>query len=143
MVEIIVPGKPIAKKRPRFVANRYGKGGHAYNDQQTEEGKFLLLCLGTIKEKFDCALSMRCCFVFDRPKSHFGTGKNAGVLKTSAPAHHTGKPDIDNLLKFVCDSLNNVAFRDDSQIVNKFGSKRYAEAGEESRTEIRLEEVAG
>lgn len=29
----------------------------------------------------------------------------------------TGKPDCDNIAKAVCDALNNVAYRDDSQIV--------------------------
>ena len=39
-------------------------------------------------------------FTLARPKGHYGTGRNAGVLKTSAPAfpisHSTG--DVDKLL---------------------------------------------
>ena len=38
------------------------------------------------------AVSLRCEFVFPRPLSHYGTGKNAGKLKDSAPVHITRKP---------------------------------------------------
>lgn len=138
-MEIIVPGKPIAKKRPKFV--RTATGGRAYNDQETEEGKFLLMCLESIDEKLDGPLRMACSFVFERPKSHFGTGKNAGVLKESSPEYHLKVPDVDNLLKFVCDSLNNIAYKDDCQIIKKYGSKRYALEDEEAHTFIKIERV--
>jgi len=39
-INLKVYGVPIAKKRPRFA--RRGKFVTTYNDQETEEGKFLL-----------------------------------------------------------------------------------------------------
>jgi hypothetical protein len=39
MITIEIPGKPIAKKRPRFA--RIGKFVQTYSDQKTEEGRFL------------------------------------------------------------------------------------------------------
>jgi Holliday junction resolvase RusA-like endonuclease len=39
----------------------------------------------------------------------------------------TKKPDIDNVAKAICDSINGVAYRDDSQIVCIIAEKRYAE----------------
>jgi Holliday junction resolvase RusA-like endonuclease len=36
------------------------------------------------------------------------------------------KPDIDNLIKSVCDGLNGVAYKDDSQIVKLTSSKIFA-----------------
>lgn len=44
-------------------------------------------------------------FTFSRPKSHYGTGRNADVLKPSAPLSHIQPPDIDKLARLVLDSL--------------------------------------
>jgi crossover junction endodeoxyribonuclease RusA len=60
---------------------------------------------------------VRMTFVFPRPKSHYGTGKNAGVLKTRAPLHRASAPDLDKLIRAVGDALTGVVFRDDAQIV--------------------------
>jgi Holliday junction resolvase RusA-like endonuclease len=46
-------------------------------------------------------------------------------LKADAPMNHTGRPDIDNLLKFVMDALNGVFYKDDSQICQVFTLKQY------------------
>jgi len=136
VMKITVPGKPIAKKRPRFV--RRGKGVITFNPQETEEGKWLLLAQGQIDEKIIGPVKMICRFVFERPKSHFGTGKNSGVLKASAPQYHIQKPDVDNLQKFVKDCLNGVAYRDDSQIVSVVALKEW---GDEAVTEIEMEVI--
>jgi Holliday junction resolvase RusA-like endonuclease len=39
----------------------------------------------------------------------------------------TKKPDADNIIKVVADSLNQVAYRDDSQIVDTMLRKYYSE----------------
>ena len=46
-------------------------------------------------------LSVECTFTFKRPKAHFRTGKNAGVLKDSAPAAMVSTPDVDNVANAV------------------------------------------
>lgn len=51
---------------------------------------------------------------FPIPKS-FSKVKRAAVENNEI--RPTGKPDCDNIAKAVCDALNNVAYRDDSQIV--------------------------
>lgn len=38
----------------------------------------------------------------------------------------TGKPDIDNVVKLVADSLNGIMWHDDAQIVRLVAEKRYA-----------------
>ena len=131
---IIIPGRPIAKKRPRFV--RRGEHVITYNPQETEEGRWLLMAKGQITETMTGPVNMNCKFFFARPKSHFGTGKNQDKLKPSAPAFHTQKPDIDNLQKFVKDCLNGIAYKDDCQIIYVEASKMWVEAKE--RTEITL-----
>jgi Holliday junction resolvase RusA-like endonuclease len=52
-------------------------------------------------------------FYFKRPKSHFGRHG----LKESAPKLHAQKPDLDKLLRLLCDALSSTVYRDDSQIV--------------------------
>lgn len=52
-----------------------------------------------------------------RPKSHFGTGRNAEKLKKQAPEYHIQKPDIDNLVKSTMDAITNInLWRDDCQV---------------------------
>lgn len=64
---------------------------------------------------------------FPRPKGHYRTGKNAHLLKKSAPFWHTGKPDRDNLEKVVLDALTRVGFwRDDAQACAGSLVKAYA-----------------
>ena len=45
------------------------------------------------------------------------------------------RPDVDNLLKLVCDALNGVAWKDDSDIASTFAVKGYSEV---PRTEIEI-----
>ena len=64
-------------------------------------------------------------FRFSRPKSHYGTGKNAAILKDPTKIWHTTTPDADNLVKMVCDALNGVFWKDDSFIVQLYALKTY------------------
>jgi len=66
-------------------------------------------------------------FSLPRPKSHFGTGRNKDVLKASAPAYPTGKPDIDKLARAVLDAISQICFRDDSQVARLDAIKQYAD----------------
>lgn len=58
------------------------------------------------------------------PKS---TSKKKAQEMLEGKIYPTKKPDIDNILKSVCDSLNKVAYQDDTQIVEMSQIKRYAE----------------
>lgn len=77
-------------------------------------------------------------FFVARPRSHYGTGKNAGILKSSAPAYPTSKPDFDNTIKHVCDCFNQVVWADDKLVVRSRVDKDY---GERPRTVIRIREL--
>lgn len=55
-------------------------------------------------------------FCFARPKSHFGTGGNAGKLKKSAPVHHTQTPDLAKLVRALEDAIKGVVWGDDCQV---------------------------
>lgn len=72
-------------------------------------------------------LRLRAVFVFPRPQAHFGTGRNNGRLKPSAPVYCRTRPDVDKLLRAVGDALTGVVFRDDAQLVIVQAEKHYGE----------------
>lgn len=59
-------------------------------------------------------------FRFKRPKSHFvNNTPGEGRIKPNAPGRfHATRTDIDNLAKFVLDSLNGLLYADDRQVVS-------------------------
>ncbi len=66
-------------------------------------------------------------FYLPRPKGHYGTGRNTGKLKHSAPSHPATRPDVDKLVRSTLDALGDAyMFTDDSQVVNLVAGKRYA-----------------
>ena len=44
-------------------------------------------------------------FTFERPRSHFGSGRNADKIKPSAPAFPTGAPSLLKLVESLLDAL--------------------------------------
>ena len=77
-------------------------------------------------------------FVFARPKAHFGTGRNAAVVKPGAPYHHHQKPDADKLLRAVLDAATTAGvWRDDSQVSSAHATKAW---GEIATTHLLIEE---
>lgn len=70
-------------------------------------------------------------FVFfqQRPKCHFGTGKNAAILKSDAPKYPTSRPDLLKLSRGVEDAITSIIWQDDSQIVIEHLEKRYGNPG--------------
>ena len=86
------------------------------------------------------AINLNIKFYMKRPKSHYRTGKYAGLVKDQwQKIHHTKKPDIDNLIKFSLDALSgqNGFFLDDNQIVIIYAEKIYSD---KPRTEIMIVE---
>ncbi len=66
-------------------------------------------------------------FCRPRPKSHFGTGRNAGVLKAAAPKYPTQRPDTLKLARAIEDALTGVIWHDDSQVCRHVLSKDWGE----------------
>lgn len=70
-------------------------------------------------------------FLLPRPKGHYGTGRNADVLKPGSPKYPTGKPDTDKLARAVMDALVQAGvLKDDSQVVALDARKAYCSAGD-------------
>jgi hypothetical protein len=87
-----------------------------------EEGDY-----GATRDLFHGPLGLVVVFTLRRPKGHFGTGRNAGVVKDSAPAKPVVKPDCTKLLRAVEDACTGVVWADDAQVVEQLVSKRYGE----------------
>jgi len=65
---------------------------------------------------------------FPRPAGHYGTGRNAGRVKPSAPAVPDGeRNDWDNLGKLVSDALRHEAMEGDGKVVDGIVHQRFAD----------------
>lgn len=123
-----IPGNPIAKKRPRFA--RRGKFVTTYNDQQTEEGKFICLMQSQLNGHkpipAGTPVNLHLNFFMPIPKAI-----EKKILKQRI--EHTKKPDVDNMIKFVKDCANGIIWHDDSQVIYVTARKDY---DSRPRTEI-------
>jgi Endodeoxyribonuclease RusA len=70
---------------------------------------------------------------FRRPDGHYGTGRNAASLKPGASArpivrssNAESAPDVDKLLRACFDALSGVVWKDDAQVTDVVGRKRFA-----------------
>lgn len=142
-IYIDVQGNPVAKKRPRFV--RRGVGVKVYNPSEKDEAAFLSLVAVLFEEAplLTGPVHIKLTFVMQRPKSHYGTGRNENKLKVSAPIYHTTTPDCDNLAKLVMDALNGYMWVDDAQVTKVDVWKTYHEKDDQfgPRTLITVYEV--
>jgi Holliday junction resolvase RusA-like endonuclease len=121
-VTFTVPGEPRGKGRPRFT--QYGR---AYTDSETRayEKKVIAYYRQSLKEfRFgdDEYVAVEVTAVYPIPKS--ATKKSLEQI-AQGKLLPKKKPDIDNVLKIVLDSLNGYAYRDDAQVVEVLGRKKY------------------
>ena len=74
-------------------------------------------------------------FLFHRPQTHYGTGRNEGNIKPSAPKYPITRTtgDIDKLCRSTLDGLSvpsgGILLRDDSLVVNLRAKKSFATKG--------------
>ena len=79
---------------------------------------------------FDGCLRFDCTFLMPRPKGHFRTGKNAHLLRDTAPPCPNTKPDLLKLGRSTEDALTGIMWVDDARIVHEILSKSFAVGGE-------------
>jgi Holliday junction resolvase RusA-like endonuclease len=72
-------------------------------------------------------LAVEFAFVVARPKGHYGSGKNAGRVRPTAPRYPCVKPDALKLARAIEDSLTGICYLDDALIVREFISKDYGD----------------
>ena len=84
----------------------------------------------------DGPVALRVVFVLPRPKRLIWKRREMPRLP------HTARPDLDNLVKAIKDSLNGLAWRDDSQVVEFSAGKCYASGNELPGVELAIEEAS-
>lgn len=130
----IVLGDPKPQKRHRHFQR--GKFSGTYDPSKDDKESFASILQREAPEKpIDVPIRLDLDFYMARPKNHYKTGKNSDMLKENAPEYHSGRPDMDNLIKFVQDALNGIYYRDDALICVLHARKYYSER---PRTEINL-----
>ena len=140
-INISILGNPVAKARPRF--SHWGKSVRTYSIQGTDERLWISQALPQIRKTgifFDGLVEMKIRFYTQRPKSHFGTGRNAGKLKVNAPIFPNDSKDLDNRIKHVCDALNHCEiWVDDAKVIGIDARHRFADIyGPGPSTEIEI-----
>ncbi len=120
--EVFVPGQPVAKARAR-VTMRGGKP-RAYTPKKTADFEALVRSCCKDVQLMDGPLKLSIVFWLQTPKSWSNKKKLQAEVDEILP---TTRPDIDNYAKAVMDSLNGIAYEDDSQVVELTVRKRYSE----------------
>lgn len=85
----------------------------------------------------DGPVALTLVFYLQRPRGHYGTGRNAGQLKASAPRWPATRPDLDKLARSTLDGLADAGvISNDSRIVTLSLEKRYT--SELARCEVEV-----
>ncbi len=127
-----VPGKPVPQGSKRWLPG--GKMIEANSDLRpwratvTTYARQAMSATKDVSFPLDRPLLVVMAFSFIRPKSHYGTGKNAGKVKDNAPEYVITTPDLDKLVRAVNDGITDAGmWVDDSYVSIMQVSKRYAE----------------
>lgn len=110
-VRFEIPGETRGKGRPRMT-----KKGHAYTDKNTVmyENYVKTCYTNTYPDmKLEGAIKAKVIIHVRPPK---GTSKKKLELMHKGVIRPTKKPDCDNIIKAILDSLNAIAFDDDKQV---------------------------
>ena len=122
--EIEIPEAITGKARPRM--NTYT--GRAYTPTKTKNYEYLVRQIFVYKypnyKPIEGRVTMTIIAYFEIPKS---TSKKKEEEMLCGGISPTKKPDWDNIGKIICDSLNQVAYHDDSAVVDAQVRKFYSE----------------
>jgi len=128
MIKFTYHGEAVGKGRPRV--SRRGNYVHTYTPEKTrvfeEAVRFEFMASNSEKMPVyerDIPLKAKVLIGVSIPKSY---SKKKQALCRDRVLVPDKKPDIDNILKAIFDSLNGYAFADDVQIVQVYAEKQYA-----------------
>ncbi|MDR3598428.1 RusA family crossover junction endodeoxyribonuclease [Clostridium sp.] len=131
---VVVEGTIKAKARPRFNT----KTGHAVTPKDTVTYEnWVKICYQQQDRKHtDGPVRATINIYYKVPKSY--TKKRLKAIREGID-YPCKKPDADNVAKIILDSLNKIAYDDDSQVVKLIVNKLWTEDTE--RVEFELKEV--
>ena len=126
-IRFSIPGQPMGKQRPRVVHN--GSFSQAFTPKETVSYENLVRVMyreAAKGKRFadEDMLDVRVIAYYSIPKS---TSKKKRKMMLEHKIRPGKKPDWDNIGKIICDSLNTVAYSDDSSIVDAQVRKFYSE----------------
>lgn len=134
MIKFIIPGKPQGKARPRF--RRCSNYVSTYSPKQTieYENKVKKLAIEQCKDKLNKEYTGT---VKMSIKAYFKPNKSISKKQYDLliGKYYLKKSDADNIAKIICDSLNGVAYKDDSQVAYLEVKKEYSK---EERVEVAI-----
>ena len=115
-VQFFVPGIPQAQGS---IAVNRNTGGLYENNKKLLPWRSEMIAVAKVamqdRQPFTGPVRVQLTAVFPRPKTHYGTGRNADLIKESAPPFHCQKPDADKLARAVLDALTIAGvWRDDA-----------------------------
>lgn len=120
--EFEIPGKPGSKARPRF-----GGNGHVYTPKETSnyENRVVAFFREAYPDHIPTVTPIRMTIMafYPIPTSWSKKKTKAAMAGEIFP----GKPDWDNVGKIISDALNEVAYKDDSQIYQCTIAKMYSD----------------
>lgn len=131
-IKFTVLGAPVAKGRPRMT-----RQGHTYTPQKTVAYENLVRLeyqrqCGSVKFGKDIPLDVRIAAYYPIPKS---VSKKKRQMMVRHQLRPMKRPDTDNVCKSILDSLNDVAYHDDAQVVDCQVRKFY---GEDPRVLVKI-----
>lgn len=137
MIILTIPGKPMGKQRARAVS--MGKFTKVYTPKETVNYETLIKELFIITYPhhvpIDGPVTMQINVYYPIPKTTSQKKRQAIRLNELRP---TVKPDIDNVIKIICDALNGLAYVDDNRIITIQADKYYCD---QPRVEIKIKET--
>ena len=126
MVTYIVYGEPVGKGRPRFA--RRGNFVSTYTPEKTKtyEDEIRMMARAAMgsSEPLDTPMTVAIYIRVGIPASYSKQKRKdalAGIIKPMK------KPDLDNVAKCFLDSMNEIVYLDDKQVINLHVTKVYAE----------------
>lgn len=126
-IKFTIPGEPKGKGRPR-IENRHGHAvGRTPEDTVVYENLVKTVYYqnwGMTKFNKDVPLEVRIMAYYGIPQSE--SKKKKEMMRTHQ-LRPTKKPDVDNVVKIILDSLNKIAYHDDAQVVDCMFRKFYSD----------------
>lgn len=128
-VAFSVPGAAVGKGRPKFA--RRGAFVTAYSDKKTVSYENLVKmyaseAVGNLPP-FNGPVCLTLKISVMPPASWSKRKTSDALLGRVRP---TTKPDIDNIMKSICDAMNEIVYVDDKQVCDVWVSKHYAATSE-------------